>query len=305
MIALLVFFIVLALVASRRSQRHADALRQVSIELDRANIAGARLMAERFLAAAKVAVQREIMARVGRERDKLAADLGTAAMELDLLRGPHCSSCGNPVDPDCCWCGDDHGPQHDRGGDGGHGFVPMGCDCGRDPRDLDWRKLAGSLRQRLRSTERDLAAARGALDTGNEAFRVFREQNNADLRAAVADRDAHAERAAELAKRVTEIETLVNTPRIDDFFEAVRLEAAHQVERWGTEHDAGKDHAAWHSLVATLLAKATLAYWAKDWSKRTHRLISSAAALLNWHRSITGDSTEMRPGVAADHEVAP
>ena len=37
-----------------------------------------------------------------------------------------CDRCGNEIDEDTCWCGD----KHHGYGEGGHGFVPMGCTCG-------------------------------------------------------------------------------------------------------------------------------------------------------------------------------
>lgn len=40
-----------------------------------------------------------------------------------------CKGCGKEVDPDCCGCGDDHRGSY---GDGGHPFIPLGCDCFRD-----------------------------------------------------------------------------------------------------------------------------------------------------------------------------
>jgi hypothetical protein len=42
---------------------------------------------------------------------------------------PVCPSCHNEIDPDCCHCGVELA-RH-RGEE--HGFVPMGCDCGREP----------------------------------------------------------------------------------------------------------------------------------------------------------------------------
>src|SRR5258706_8072114 len=33
---------------------------------------------------------------------------------------------------------------------------------------------------------------------------------------------------------------LINTPHTSNFIEAVKLEAAHQINRWGVQHDAGK-----------------------------------------------------------------
>ncbi len=89
----------------------------------------------------------------------------------------------------------------------------------------------------------------------------------------------------------------INTPRTDDFFEAVRNEAAHQVGRWGTTHDAGKTNPDWFTLIVYLQGKAVNAYWNRDQDKLKHHIVSTAAALLNWLRALNGESVEMRPGV--------
>ena len=68
------------------------------------------------------------------------------------------------------------------------------------------------LRAQLAEAQRELDEARTALDAALES-----------------QRDAMSER--------DRLFLLINTPRTDDFFEAVRIEAAHQVERWGVEHD--------------------------------------------------------------------
>lgn len=88
---------------------------------------------------------------------------------------------------------------------------------------------------------------------------------------------------------------LINTPRTDDFFEAVRIESAHQIERWGTEHDAGKRPEDWIALAVYLLGKATRAHYEGDRDKLLHHVITVAAVCLNWHRNATGVSTAMRP----------
>jgi len=44
---------------------------------------------------------------------------------------PVCPDCGREIDPEVCWCGETkagHDPFWF-----GHSFVPMGCDCGREP----------------------------------------------------------------------------------------------------------------------------------------------------------------------------
>ena len=101
---------------------------------------------------------------------------------------------------------------------------------------------------------------------------------------------------------------LINTPRIDDFFEAVRVEAAHQVERWGVEHDAGKQPEDWVVLVVYLLGKATTAHFRGDTAKLLHHVITLGAVACNWHANMTGADTRMRPGlgdrVDADAQLA-
>ncbi len=101
---------------------------------------------------------------------------------------------------------------------------------------------------------------------------------------------------------------LINTPRIDDFFEAVRIEAAHQVERWGVEHDAGKQPEDWVVLVVYLLGKATTAHFRDDTAKLLHHVITLGAVACNWHANMTGSDTRMRPGlgdrVDADAQLA-
>lgn len=97
----------------------------LSKDLDAAHLAGAAIAAE--------------LQTANDDRARLRQD-------LDMATGPHCSCCGNPIDPDCCWCGSDHGPRHNFPGDG-HDFIPMGCDCGRYERD--WKKLALSWRELL------------------------------------------------------------------------------------------------------------------------------------------------------------
>lgn len=91
---------------------------------------------------------------------------------------------------------------------------------------------------------------------------------------------------------------LINVPGTDDFFVNVRNEAAHQIERWGVEHDAGKRPEDWCTLLLYLLGKAAKAHFDGDREKLLHHVITVAAVCLNWHRNVTGESTAMRPGVA-------
>jgi hypothetical protein len=99
-----------------------------------------------------------------------------------------------------------------------------------------------------------------------------------------------------LRARIVELEALINSPKTDEWFEGVRLEAAHQQERWGSEHDAGKTSWDWFWLIGYLAQKAAASSVAGDRDKAMHHTISTGAALLNWHRAMTGENTQMRPG---------
>ena len=103
-------------------------------------------------------------------------------------------------------------------------------------------------------------------------------------------------RAMRLGKSYRDLESIIDTPHTGEWFEAVRLEAAHQIKRWGIDHDKGKDPADWFWLLGYLGGKALASALAGDTEKAKHHIITSAAALLNWFRRITGDSTAMRPG---------
>ncbi len=99
--------------------------------------------------------------------------------------------------------------------------------------------------------------------------------------------------------RLLELEGRINTPHTDDWFEAVRLEAAHQVERFGAT-DGDKDGPAWFWLLSWLAGKALHAWKDGDSEKMKHHLVSSSACLLNWWRHVAGEAPapSMRPGIA-------
>jgi hypothetical protein len=111
----------------------------------------------------------------------------------------------------------------------------------------------------------------------------------------------------EALARIAELEAKINTPVTDDWFEGVRLEAVHQQERWGSDHDAGKTPLDWFWLIGYLAQKAAHSAIAGDADKAKHHTISTAAALRNWHRHIVGEDTSMRPGIMppADYAECP
>lgn len=96
---------------------------------------------------------------------------------------------------------------------------------------------------------------------------------------------------------VERLRRLIDNPHTNDFLEAVRTEAAHQRERWGAKHDAGKGAPDWFWLLGYLAGKAMHAWRVGDVEKLKHHIITTAAACLNWHANVSGTSTAMRPGI--------
>jgi len=105
--------------------------------------------------------------------------------------------------------------------------------------------------------------------------------------------DALRMAAAELRR----LDALINTPETENFVEGIRLEAAHQEQRWGASHDDGKGPQDWYWLVGHLAGKALMSFVTGDIEKAKHHVITTAAALANWHRKLCGSGT-MRPGIA-------
>ena len=99
-----------------------------------------------------------------------------------------------------------------------------------------------------------------------------------------------------LAEELDRMHGLLNSPLFEPFLEAVKMEAAHQVDRWGTAHDRGKEPQDWFWLVGYLAGKALRAHIDDDRKKALHHTISTAAALLNWHAAILEVDNRMQPG---------
>lgn len=87
------------------------------------------------------------------------------------------------------------------------------------------------------------------------------------------------------------LDSLINTPELEDFDKGVPLESAHQAERWGEAHDRSKSAENWYWLIGYLSGKALRSAIAGDREKALHHTISAAAALRNWHRAIQSDTT--------------
>lgn len=129
------------------------------------------------------------------------------------------------------------------------------------------------------------------MSTGSAIERNLRDQLEKAKRAW----SREIERGNRLRVRVDELEALINSPRVNEFLESVRTEAAHQVERWGTDHDEGKADADWFWLIGYLAGKAIRP--GQEPEKALHHIITTAAACLNWHAHKTGARTRMRPGI--------
>lgn len=93
------------------------------------------------------------------------------------------------------------------------------------------------------------------------------------------------------------LRALINNPETQDYLKGVEAEAAHQQERWGSGHDAGKADADWVFLIGFLLGKSVQAFKAGDEEKGRHHIISAGAAGLNWFRQISGRADGVRPGI--------
>lgn len=96
----------------------------------------------------------------------------------------------------------------------------------------------------------------------------------------------------ELVAENARLRAILNSPVTHNWIEGVRIEAAHQVERWPAGQDAGKSALDWFWLIGYLAQKATFAALAGDFEKAKHHTISTGAALLNWHIHIQGGTPQ-------------
>ena len=106
---------------------------------------------------------------------------------------------------------------------------------------------------------------------------------------------------AELEAENARILALINTPELEDFAKGVMLEAVHQQERWGSDHDSGKTPGDWFWLIGYLAQKAMYAAIADDRDAMLHHAITTGAALANWHLQMIG-ACKMRPGIEPPKE---
>jgi hypothetical protein len=101
-----------------------------------------------------------------------------------------------------------------------------------------------------------------------------------------------AEQGIREKARADALNALINKPIIYDFLEGVRLEAAHQKERWGYDHDYEKGPGDWSALVSYLHGKAMKALYDGDREKHLHHLVTMSAVIFHWHQSTSKWSVE-------------
>ncbi len=96
---------------------------------------------------------------------------------------------------------------------------------------------------------------------------------------------------------------LLTTPEVHDFLTGVTREAIYQRRRWASNGDAGKTDADWLWLLGYLATKAMLNPHKENTHStdaRAHRIITVAAAALNWHAATLGLYGLMAPGLAQE-----
>ena len=149
----------------------------------------------------------------------------------------------------------------------------------------------------LRAARPDIAQSSMRLFLSGEWVDV-RHFSWKDIHAMAAAVDAKMEaREKALREEVERLRALINAPETEDWFAGVRVESAHQQERWGSQHDAGKKPLDWFWLIGYLAQKAAASAMVGEVDKAKHHTISTAAAMLNWHRALSGSHTAMRPGI--------
>lgn len=119
----------------------------------------------------------------------------------------------------------------------------------------------------------------------------------------VADHHRHLTVIRAALEHGARLDALVNSPEIEDFLRGVKLEAVHQVEKWGDAHDRGKSAENWFWLVGYLAGKCLRAVITGKRDKALHHTISTAAACLNWHSAIKRDTSGS--GIGQDDDIRP
>ncbi|WBF05234.1 hypothetical protein [Burkholderia phage CSP3] len=158
-------------------------------------------------------------------------------------------------------------------------------------RTVELPKNGESVRRRLEHTIAEREALIQALQKALAYWmpKVFDERSEHDAYLLVGyEGEAEESWGEKVQAELDRLNAIINTPQSGDFLRAVSTEAEHQRRRWG-HHDASKEPGDWYRLVGYLANKALLACLSKDREKAEHHVITSAAALANWHRAVLGN----------------
>ncbi len=92
-----------------------------------------------------------------------------------------------------------------------------------------------------------------------------------------------------LKKRIESLENKINTPHFGDFNEALKVEMAHHLDRWGDE--SLKYPAHFQSVISYISGKLIKAIWNNDIKKYEHHLITIAAVCGTAHKYLMDENT--------------
>lgn len=172
----------------------------------------------------------------------------------------------------------------------------------------DWLKAGAVIEctvPNMGDALREVMRLREEVESANKVMKLQAEDAERDARVKLELLESNRGQGALIGELRTQLEQLdraVNTPEVDDFLKGVKLEAAHQVLRWGEPHDRSKSAENWLFLVGYLGGKACRAQIEGDAQKALHHTISSAAALMHWHAAIKGDDSCIGVGDDLDLE---
>lgn len=155
------------------------------------------------------------------------------------------------------------------------------CDCGENDDEVTegWNPINHK------------SEAQAKLD---EAYKKIEELEELNQR--------YVEQFEPMREEITRLRIAINTPETEDFLKGMPLEAAHQIERWGSDHDRNKSTFDWVFLIGHLTTRAAGYYDISEMDekflkKAKHHCITAAAALLNWHRYMSDEQKNFLPGI--------
>lgn len=166
---------------------------------------------------------------------------------------------------------------------------------------VDEKKIRKMVMQAIRSygySSQDKASLESRTDgvmivLGEEVFPHLKRE-------IIEDEETHSENCPccgnflRMEAECDRLKALINTPELIEFPKAVHIEAVHQRERWGAEHDKSKGHEDWFWLIGYVAGKALSAGKQGDIAKIRHHIITTAAVCNNWHASL--NSIEVQEG---------